>query len=104
MVGMKNKIILIILIGVLSLQIFPTQWLSMISDDTTSIQYLASGESEEDIDDEPGKDAKIKFLENNFLIVSNSNIHQASIQYCNYLLSDIRTLWSEVFCPPPNFC
>ena len=70
MVGMKNKIILIILIGVLSLQIFPTQWLSMISDDTTSIQYLASGESEEDIDDEPGKDAKIKFLENNFLIVS----------------------------------
>jgi hypothetical protein len=100
---MFKKVILLLLICILSLQIFPTHWIPFIVEENESTQLISLNTSEEDQNDEFGKDFKGKIFESDLLNISQNPIWAHLTVYQYDIQAKTIYFTKEVICPPPNF-
>lgn len=102
---MFKKAILFLLICILTVQILPIQWLSMLLAGEISIELVALSESEEDAstDDEISKDKKVKIFERDFVLLSIYQDSKNQLKCIRKIDANFSSHCREVICPPPNF-
>jgi len=100
--SMFKKIILIIIVGILSIQIFPIHWVDSIVFDNNIEQKMPMNEAEEDLEIEFSKVIKEKIYDNE---LSSFNVHsfeQRNLVHFGFYISSLQNTSSQIICPPPN--
>lgn len=104
--SMFKKTILFLLICILTVQILPVQWLTMLVDGEISIELVALSESEDDAstgDDETSKDKKVKIFECDFVLLNTNEESKNQLKCTRKIDASSSSHCREVLCPPPNF-
>lgn len=100
---MFKKLILFVLICILTVQIYPVQWLFMLVDEVYAIELIVMNEFEEDADDEISKDKNVKIFEYDIVLL-NTNEALTRLLNCTHTTNSFSSNHcSEVLCPPTNF-
>lgn len=100
---MYKKVILLLLICILSLQMFPTQWITFMEEENKSTQFISLSTPEEDQEDEFGKDLKGKIFESDLMDFSHNPIWAHLVVHQFDIHTKTIDFSKEVICPPPNF-
>ena len=99
---MFKKTILFILVCILTLQIFPVQWLAMLVDEGHSIELIAMSDTDEDSDDETSKAKKVKVFESDIVLLNTYEAFTSLLKCTHENTFSTSNHCSEVLCPPPN--
>lgn len=100
---MYKKIILILVICILTIQTFPTEWLSSMLNKTNCIELVSTNNPDEDTDEDTLKNFKIKLIEVDILNSHNKYLNYTKKVYLNYVDLVVFNYANEVICPPPNY-
>ncbi|MEN9381906.1 MAG: hypothetical protein RI940_787 [Bacteroidota bacterium] len=100
---MFKKIILILVICILTIQTFPTEWLSSMLNKTNCIELVSTSNADEDADEDVLKNLKFKLIEIDILNYSRKNLIYTKKVYFNYIDLVFYSFSNEVICPPPNY-
>jgi hypothetical protein len=100
---MFKKIILILFVGILTIQTFPTEWLSSMLNKNICIELISESNNEEEADEDALKNFKIKIIEVDILDHSRNYYSYSKKSYLNYIDLIVFNYSKEVICPPPNF-
>ncbi len=95
-----KKIILIVILGVLSIQIFPIQWIISVSNGIEFEQIMKMNDSEEN--DEVTKIIKDKLLYNDFDTNNEYCFELRNLVHNMFYISRLQKLCSLIISPPPN--
>lgn len=99
---MFKKILLFIIIGILSIQIFPSQWIYMSFNVNDFEQTMAMSEPDDETEIEFPKIIKDKIFGYDF-IVSDSNCFELNnLEYHSFYILALQNISSSIICPPPN--
>lgn len=99
---MFKKSLLILLIGIISVQMVPLQFLSSFNSNERSEQLGSINETEEDSDDDLTEVFKLKLFDSNIQTFQLGNFISLNSIYDTLNIPDLRDLSYEIICPPPN--
>lgn len=100
---MFKKIIIILILGILTIQILPSEWMSCIIKKSNCIEFVSASNNEEDADEDFFKNFKIKIIEVDIIDHAHHYFTYTKKAYLNYVDLIVFNYSSEVICPPPNF-
>ena len=100
---MFKKIILILVVGILTIQTFPAEWLNSMLNKSNCIELVSASNSEEEADEDALKNFKIKIIEVDILDHSRNYYNYSKKAYLNDIDLIVLYYSKEVICPPPNF-
>lgn len=100
---MFKKIILILVIGILTIQTFPTEWLSSIMNKSNCIELVSTNNADEDADEDVLKNLKFKLIEVDIIDNQRKYFIYTKKVYLNYVDLVSFNYAGEVICPPPNY-
>jgi hypothetical protein len=100
---MFKKIILLLVICILTIQIFPSEWLSSMLNKSNCIELVSTSNADEDADEDALKNLKLKLIEVDILDSHSKNLNYTKKVYLNYVDLVVFNYANEVICPPPNF-
>ncbi len=100
---MFKKLLLIIIIGIVSIQIFPVQWVNGTTFSYDIEQNMAMNEPDDDLEIEFSKVIKDKIFDNKLIVKEHAQNEQLHTVHCSFLVTMLPKYSSSVICPPPNF-
>ena len=100
---MLKKIVLIFIVGILTIQTFPTQWLSSIVNNSNYIELFSATNSEEDSDEDNNKNFKFKIIEVDIIDNHLNYLNFTKKTYLHYINLIVFNYSKDVICPPPNY-
>lgn len=100
---MIKKIILILVIGILTIQTFPTEWLNAIMNKSNRIEVVTTNNTDEDTDEDFFKNLKFKLIEVDIFDNHHKYFIYTKKVYLNYVDLVSFNYAGEVICPPPNY-
>ena len=100
---MHKKFIIILIVGILTIQTFPSEWLSSMMNISNQIELVSTNNTEEEADEDLLKNLKFKIIEID-IIDNHRNylnfIKKSYLQYINFVVFNYS---NDVICPPPNY-
>ena len=100
---MIKKIILILIVSILTIQTFPTDWLKSIINKSNCIELVSTINAEENADEDTLKNLKFKLIEVDIMSNHRNYLNFTKITYLHYFNSVVINYSNEVICPPPNY-
>lgn len=100
---MFKKAVLILILGILSIQVFPLNLVMDAPFDNEFEQKMAMNDPDDDVEDEFAKVIKDKVFNNIDAFISSETTYKRNMQYNILYVTELPILSSPVICPPPNF-
>ena len=103
-----QKLIILFLITLFSIQIFPFEWVGLLLDKKTGCKNIAklislSSTDEEDNAENSFPDEEVKYCNDNYYLDSLYTVIKINKQFPIFLITHVIEFHREIIIPPPNY-